>query len=678
MKTSRHEGTSDMPEQTDVGVSATPLQAALSYAARGLKVIPLHTAGVDGRCSCRRGCTSVGKHPRTMKGVKDATTDPSIIRKWWRKWPDANLGIATGAGSGIIGLDVDDGHGGWESLAALQDAHGPLPRTLATATGGGGSHSYYRHPGGRVANNAGKIAPGIDLRGDGGFVVAPPSRHHSGEPYRWVPGCSPDQVPLADAPAWLLERLLGTTNKATNARATDRPTDAILEGTRNDTLTSLAGTMRRRGMGEEAIAAALLKENAARCQPPLLDEEVMGIAQSVASYPTRYVDALDHQEGQSSGGDQPDHDQAGAGPGTPLNHSGGWVKLSEVTPESIIWLSPSRLAAGKLTDLTGDPGLGKSTLVANWAASLSRGWALPGGEAPDRPQGVVLLAQEDGLADTVRPRMDAAGADLDRILALTERPAGGTYSIPRDLGLIEQAIAEVDGALFVIDPLVAHLDPGLNAFRDQDVRRALGPLATMAERTGCAVVVVRHLRKTAGGNPLYRGGGSVGIIAAARVGLLVAADPQDPERRVLAVTKGNLAKPAPSLAFRLVAADGTDVARVEYLGETAHTAARLLDAADEPEGPRAEAKEWLMEVLEVGPVSAKEVGERAKQDGISLMTLRRAGNDLGIEKTKIGLREGWRWSLPTCPVADDGATTSDAWTHDEMGQGVTQDDHLTA
>ncbi len=261
------------------------LPAALDYARRGLPVFPLHTPDAAGRCSCRRECgRDNGKHPRTLDGLKSASTDPDQIRRWWGLWPAANIGLATGAGAGCFVLDVDPDAGGWDALDALEAEHGPMPaETPSASTGGGGLHLYFQHPGGHLPNSAGKLGAGLDIRGDGGYVVAPPSRHHSGWWYTWAEGYAPDRAPLSPAPAWLLARLAGPDKTGQNrpALADGEP---IRDGTRNATLTSWAGSMRRRGMSEGAILAALLHENATRCVPPLDPAEVEKIAGSVARY----------------------------------------------------------------------------------------------------------------------------------------------------------------------------------------------------------------------------------------------------------------------------------------------------------------------------------------------------------------------------------------------------------
>jgi RecA-family ATPase len=194
------------------------------------------------------------------------------------------------------------------------------------------------------------------------------------------------------------------------------------------------------------------------------------------------------------------------------------------------------------------PGLGKSVRTLDLAARLTRGLAMPWEERQPgeerEPAGVVLLTAEDGLTDTVRPRLDAAGADVARVLALDGIPeeGGARLSVlPQDAIFIRHAVERMKARLVVMDPITAHLGGNTNTHRDQDVRRALYPLAVLAERTGAAVVAVRHLNKAAGTNPLYRGGGSIGIIGAGRSGLLLAKDPDNPDRRVLASTKCNLA-----------------------------------------------------------------------------------------------------------------------------------------
>src|SRR5687768_2286621 len=329
------------------------------------------------------------------------------------------------------------------------------------------------------------------------------------------------------------------------------------------------------------------------------------------------------------------------------------VALSQVAPELLRWLSPGRLAAGKITVLDGDPGLGKSTLLCEFAARISRGDPLPGGEAAP-PRLVVIMSAEDDLYDTIRPRIDAAGGDPRRVIAfatLPDNPASGTLgAIPDHVSILEEIIARTEAALLVIDPLVAFLSRGHNANSDQGVRRAFHSLKGLAERTGVAIVAVRHLNKTPGANPLYRGGGSIGIIGAARCGLLLAPDPDDPERRILASTKGNLGRPPPSLAFRLMAAPGSHVARVVWDGESQWTADQLLREAAAGATSRSlltEAREWLSAALADGPRSAGEILREARGAGIGRDVLYAARKIEGVAIGKERVAGGrWVWSYP--------------------------------
>ncbi len=344
------------------------------------------------------------------------------------------------------------------------------------------------------------------------------------------------------------------------------------------------------------------------------------------------------------------------------------VRLSDVETEAIRWLSRGRFARGKLTMVDGDPGLGKSTVMTDWAARITRGLPLPDGE-PGPPRGVVILSAEDGIADTLRPRAEAAGADLSRILALTELPGGGLPSIPDDLPLIEAAIRQVDAALLIIDPLVAYIGDGYNTNRDQDVRRALAPLKIMIERAGVAVAAIRHLNKMPGSNALYRGGGSIGLIGAARFGLLFARDPEDEARCIIAPTKANLSRLAPSLAYTLDGSAGGDVARVVWLGESDVTAGGLL-AGQEDEGERGaldDARDFLRDYLANGPEPVKAIKTAARNAGVSDATLQRAKRALGVQAIKAGFgSEGhWTWALPGKVIIPLKASTNDHLRDDE-------------
>ncbi|MDI6720357.1 MAG: bifunctional DNA primase/polymerase [Methanomicrobiales archaeon] len=259
----------------------TMIVAALETANRGWPVFPIHTPGPGGLCTCGAvPCDNAGKHPRTPEGVHDATTDKDQIRKWWDRWNNANIGIATGKKAGIFVLDVDPRHGGDASLRGLMQQNGPLPETWTVATGGGGLHLYFRYPHGtEIGNSANKVAPGIDVKGTGGYVLAPPSLHASGNRYELV-----RDARLAEAPDWLLAMIAGGEKGGGGGGEKKEPfklPDTIPEGDRNDTLFRFGCSVYRRGMTAAEITAALQTVNAARCRPPLDGDELQKIVASV-------------------------------------------------------------------------------------------------------------------------------------------------------------------------------------------------------------------------------------------------------------------------------------------------------------------------------------------------------------------------------------------------------------
>lgn len=265
------------------------LRVALSYAANGWEVFPLHSMNKFSSrphgprywgCSCGKKdmCENAANHPRTKNGVKNATTDKGQITKWWTQWPEPNIGLRTGMASGVIVLDIDTQHDGQKSLAQLEKDFGSLPTTLEVTTGGNDRHLYFKHPGGIILNKVG-IAPGIDLRGDGGYVIAPPSRHRSLNLYYWKTRCQP-----AEAPSWLLDLISRDGFIPTHGRATPRTTVPIAEGARTSRLTSIAGALRRQGLSEEEIHSHIQTINQEKCRPLLEEEEVRRIAASISNY----------------------------------------------------------------------------------------------------------------------------------------------------------------------------------------------------------------------------------------------------------------------------------------------------------------------------------------------------------------------------------------------------------
>ncbi len=386
--------------------------------------------------------------------------------------------------------------------------------------------------------------------------------------------------------------------------------------------------------------------------------------------------------------DPPDHADAAD---APEDEALVTVSAAHVKPEKVKWLWPGRVPFGKLTVLDGDPGLGKSTITLDLGARVTTASPLPDGHRPAVPMGVLLLSAEDGLADTIVPRLTAAGADLALVRVVdhvTDDQGPRPIELPADLGRIEARCNSLPDAmqghlpgLIVVDPLMAFLGGEVNANRDQDVRRVLFRLKLMAEKTGCAVVCVRHLNKTPGASALYRGGGSIGIIGAARTGLLVGVDPDDEQRRVLAVAKSNLAAKPESLAYRIVGDELYDTAKVVWDGTSGHSAEQLLGRPLGRAAPKREAAEaYLLDALGDGkPRSTDLLRKYAELRGLTWKTVQRAAEALEVdserrpESGKRGRGPAWWWLPNTGHGIEDTTNTAPFVPNSSAGNAQVSD-----
>jgi putative DNA primase/helicase len=341
-----------------------------------------------------------------------------------------------------------------------------------------------------------------------------------------------------------------------------------------------------------------------------------------------------------------------------------------VTRARVEWLWPGRLPVGKLVMLDGDPDQGKSTLSLDFAARLSAGRPMPDGHELEGAAPTLVLSAEDGLADTIVPRLAAAGADLDQVHIWTEvgdtdpdgDPRYRPPVIPGDLDRLAHHVRSIGARLVIVDVLMAYLDGAVNSHHDQDIRRVLHALSVIAERTKATILILRHLNKSGGGKALYRGGGSIGIIGAARSGLLAAKHPEDPNRKVLAVHKHNLAEPAPALLYEIVSSQLHHCGAIRWLGPTAIDADALMEMPRNDDGedgalPRRQAIEFLRDLLTGRSMSVQDVKKEAIGAGLSWATVRRAQSQLGIKPEHHGRptdsEQWWEWSLPAPKVLTD-------------------------
>ena len=312
---------------------------------------------------------------------------------------------------------------------------------------------------------------------------------------------------------------------------------------------------------------------------------------------------------------------------------------SQIAARAVAWLWPGRLALGKLAILDGDPGLGKSLVTLDLCARLSTGGALPDGTPGAEPANVIVLNGEDGEEDTIGPRLQALGADLERVyLPPRERDqAGEPIRFPAQASILDAALTATRARLVVIDPIMAFLDPVILNSSDPSVRRALLPLARLADKHGCAILFVRHLNKCGGGRSVYRGGGSIAFLGACRSGWLIARDPHAPERCVLAQVKNNLAFAQASLAYRVRRPEaGTPT--VVWEGPSPWTADELLANRPVATAPRRDrACEFLSALLAAGPQTSRDIWTAARQLDLSERTIERAKHDLAIRSIPVGI-----------------------------------------
>lgn len=337
-------------------------------------------------------------------------------------------------------------------------------------------------------------------------------------------------------------------------------------------------------------------------------------------------------------------------------HATGAVlrRVSDIPAQELQWLWPGRIPLGKLTLFAGDPGLGKSFVALDIAARVTRGEKWPDGEQCNGgPGSVIVLSAEDDPADTIRPRLEAAGADLTKVHILQavrrDKPNGESrlehFSLETDLVSLQDAVSSLgDVRLVVIDPISAYLgstDSHVNA----KVRSLLSPLAELASALCVAVLAVTHLNKNTS-SALYRATGSIAFVAAARAVWLFAKNPDDPGQRLMLPGKMNLAPDQMGLSYTLKEERAGVVAVVWGEAVRLSADAVLQPEAVEEKSERLEAMDWLRERLSEGRVSQRELKGDAKAAGIAWRTVRRAKDSLGITSEKEGFKGGWRWQLP--------------------------------
>ncbi|HZY88988.1 MAG TPA: AAA family ATPase [Gemmataceae bacterium] len=325
-------------------------------------------------------------------------------------------------------------------------------------------------------------------------------------------------------------------------------------------------------------------------------------------------------------------------------------RLSELVTRPVELLWPGRLALGKLALLEGDPGLGKSLLTLDLCARLSTGKPMPDGSPGPGVCTAIVFNSEDDVQDTIRPRLQALGADLGRLLVFDRSEARGLLSLPADIGRLDRALAGTDARLVVLDPATSFLHPRAFSPNPAVARQALAPLEEVAARRRCAVLLNGHINKFGGKHAAYRGLGPIGFLGAFRSAWLLAADPEAPARQVLAQVKTNFA-PQPSLGLEIVSQGADEPPRLIWLGPSPWTAGQLLAGAVRtvPDaGPVGRAADFLLAFLKDEPRTSRQVWAAAQEQGLAEHTLRNAKRAVGVRSVRVwadGQRLSY-WLLP--------------------------------
>lgn len=583
--------------EDDMG-SSSEIKAALAWRRLGAKIIALHGINEDGSCTCGNpNCQSRGKHPIPdvfPKGHLSATRIKSKIRKIFKDYPNANLGVVLP--QGVVALDVD-GPNGAETYKSFK-----LPDTLKVRTGRG-QHNYFIAL--QELPKSKQRLENVDIKdAESGYIVVPPSTHSSGKKYRWLK----TNRNVSELPAAFIESLERVDEKS--ARPGEETT--FRSGARNTELTSIAGWCRYKGFGKDTIANTLQAINARMCKPPLNKNEVDKIAASICGYDTGFENAF---------GDLAD------------------VEVSE--PQ---FLAPPYLVKGAVNVLDGNMGQGKSTFTCALAAAVTTGKPPPFVDSIEQGP-VTFMSAEDDPSRILKPRLLRAGADVSAV-----RYQQDPFTLDhRGLAMLRAEVNAHTPKLLVIDPIIAFMREGADGNKATETMQFMHELDQIAREFDITMLIVRHLRKSRADHAMHQGIGSISISARVRSGLILAPHPNDPNKRAVAHAKSNYAKEGPTIVFEMVNDDDSSHPRLNWHQvDPDLTADDLLAQRDaergRPPNERDAAADWLRLQLRNGAVKKRDLDVLCKEEGFSKITIRRAAEKLGVEKFKEGKLSLWTLS----------------------------------
>ncbi len=536
---------------------------------------------------------------------KHASSDPDGIRALFRKHRRAtHAGICAGETARLLLVDFD----GQEGLQYWRDHSELFPPTIRQKTRNGW-HLYYRTPEGCVIKNStSEVADRVDIKHDGGFILD------------WSSEFPREKViDIEDAPPALIATIKAADPKGkappASDAATDSTADVIPDKKRNVVMASEVGKLYAAGLSKRRIEYLALEIDRNDCKPPMGRVEVLQIVKSVGE-----TDARNKAK-------------------TAVTFGVVSRCMKDIEAEKLEWLVPKLMPLGKVGFIAGDPGKGKSTATLDLAASVTTT-----GRGPWKGsiQGeVIILSAEDDLGDTVRPRLDAAGADVTKIWTLemvteyTEDKGERKklFNLARDVDrLREMLVAHPKVVLITIDPVSAYMS-GVDTHRNSDVRAVLAPLVDLASEFGVTILGVDHLNKSAGSgkSAVYRMMGSLAFAAAGRFVLIVVEDDEDPERRLMLPGKENLGPEKFGYAYRIVEASN-GVSKLEWEAEpVAINADDAVNAREKKPKRDPDVENWIMNALSEGPRRAAEMWRESEALEYSKRRVDAAKKALGVK-----------------------------------------------
>lgn len=576
-------------------------QWAFIYADLGLAVFPL---------------MSRSKHPIVENGFKVATTNKEQIDEWWNRWPDANIGIATGSMSGglvVIDLDVDKNKGvnGYEILKTWQRDNGELPETWTSITGRGGYHLIYKDS--AVHRSRIGLYDGVDIRAEGGYIIAPPSIHPNGNQYEWEIG--PGDCKIAQADNNVINFLIGPVPEGWEQKRFEMP-ETIPDGERHSALIKLVGSLKAKGLDNEAIKAAVRTENEKKCMPPLtdaeLDKEIFPALkrgwQATAPYSTPYDKGKFRQQ---------------------KNHSLEMAVADSAEEKTPDWLITGYMPRYQITSLAGDGGSGKTTVWCAIAAAVSSGRKtffeqfLPEDWGKGEPKKVMFFSAEDSVEYTLKRRLRKNGANLKNIMFIDiadDRFQDIKFNGP----FLEQLIEKYRPALCIFDPIQAFVPPDIRMGDRNAMRNCLAPLIGYGEKYGTTFLIVEHANKQSGVWGRKRIADSADIWDISR-SVIMAGETNEKGIRYLSHEKSNYGPTGSTVLYciadEVIQFKGySDIKDKDFVTE--------VDYSTRQAPQRGEAKAFILDFLKDGEKEVAELDEMAKAMSISGHTLKRAKADL--------------------------------------------------